>query len=80
MSETPTKLVVDLSKPVGQREQIVPLTAEEIAEREERAQIAAEEAAAEEAAAEARAAAKASAEDKLAALGLTPEEVSALLG
>jgi len=79
MSETPTKIVVDLSKPAGQREQIVPLTAEEIAERDERARIAAEEAAAEEASAEARAAAKASAEDKLASLGLTTEEIKALL-
>lgn len=31
MTDTPVKIVVDLSKPKGEREQIVPLTAEEIA-------------------------------------------------
>lgn len=42
--KTPVKIVVDLSKPEGERESIVPLTAEEIAEREARAlQAAAEE-------------------------------------
>lgn len=34
MSETPKKLVVDLSKPKGERQQYIELTAEEIAERE----------------------------------------------
>ena len=31
---TPVKIVIDLSKPEGERESIVPLTAEEIAQRE----------------------------------------------
>jgi hypothetical protein len=55
-----------------------PLTAEEIAQRETDAIAAAERIAAEEEAAAAKAAAKASAEAKLTALGLTPEEISAL--
>jgi hypothetical protein len=56
----------------------IPLTAEEISQRE--ADIAASEIryAEEVAAAEAKAAAKASAEAKLAALGLTAEEIAAL--
>jgi hypothetical protein len=33
MSETPVKIVVDLSKPKGERESIIPLTKAEIAER-----------------------------------------------
>ena len=37
MSDTPVKVIVDLSKPAGERESIVPLTAEEIAEREQMA-------------------------------------------
>ncbi len=37
MSDTPVKIIVDLSKPAGERESIVPLTAEEIAEREQMA-------------------------------------------
>jgi len=57
-----------------------PLTAEEIAANEAaQAQAAADALAAEEAAA-AKAAAKASAEGKLAKLGLTADEVAALLG
>lgn len=40
MSETPMKLIIDLSKPEGQRESYVPLTAEEIAQRDLDAQQA----------------------------------------
>ena len=43
MSETPVKIIIDLSKPKGERESIIPLTAEEIAERDAQALIAAEE-------------------------------------
>ena len=67
MAQTPTKLVVDLSKPQGhpERVQSIPLTAEEIAQRELDA-IAAQEAEAErEAAAQALADLKASAKAKL---------------
>ena len=71
----PTKLIVDCSTGVTTE---VELTDAEIAQREaDAAEYAAEQAAKEEAAA-AKAAAKASAEAKLAALGLTAEEISAL--
>lgn len=77
MTETLTKVIVDCS--TGEQT-VVPLTAEEIAQREadraaaEAAQLAAEEEAA------AKAAAKASALAKLAALGLTEEEAAAIAG
>ena len=57
-----------------------PLTAEEIAEREAAAAQATADALAAEEVAAAKAAAKASAEGKLAKLGLTADEVAALLG
>ena len=80
MAEVITKLVVDLSKPEGHPERIqsIPLTEEELAQRETD-RIAAEEAEAQRLAEEAaRAEAKASAQAKLAALGLTVEEIQAL--
>ena len=55
-----------------------PLTAEEIAQREADAQAFEARKAEEEAAKAAEEAAKASAQSKLAALGLTPEEIAAL--
>lgn len=71
----PTKIIVDCS--TGEQTE-VELTAEEIAQMEAD-QIAAEAArAAAEAEAAAKAEAKANAEAKLAALGLTPEEIAAL--
>jgi len=79
MSETPVKVIVDLSQPKGQRESIVPLTADEIAEREAMAAQAETERLAQEQAEADRLAAKASAEAKLAALGLDAEEVAAIL-
>ena len=80
MSEIITKLVVDLSKPEGhpERVQSIPLTAEELAERELMQAQAEAERLEREALELAQAEAKASAEAKLAALGLTPEEISAL--
>ena len=82
MSEIITKLVVDLSKPEGdpERVQSIPLTEEELEERElmrlqaeaDREQREADEAA--------KIAAKASAVAKLTALGLSDSEVSALVG
>ena len=80
MSDTPVKVIIDLSKHEGERKSIVPLTAEEIAQRELDAQRAAEERAAREAEAQAKADAKASAVAKLAALGLSDDEVAALIG
>jgi len=71
----PTKLIVDCSTGVTTE---VELTDEEVAQREADAAAFAEIKAAEEAAEAAKAAAKASAEAKLAALGLTAEEIAAL--
>ena len=80
MSEIITKLVVDLSKPEGdpERVQSIPLTAEELEERElmQLEAIAAQEQ--READEAARALAQASAESKLEALGLTADEIAAL--
>lgn len=59
---------------------LVPLTEEELAEREQWAIEAAEREAAEEAKVAAKETAKETAKAKLAALGLTEEEVLALLG
>lgn len=75
MSDTPMKLVVDLAK--GTQEYI-PLTAAEIAQRDQDAAKAAEDKAAADAAAQAEADAKLAAQAKLQALGLTGEEVAAL--
>ena len=80
MTDTPVKVVVDLSKPAGERESIIPLTAEEIAQREADAQAYAQEQAQREAEETARQAAKTSAQSKLAKLGLTAAEIEALLG
>lgn len=77
MTDTPIKIIVDCS--TGQVQEL-PLTPEEIAQREADAQAAAEEQAQRQAAEAARTAAKASAESKLAKLGLTAAEISALLG
>lgn len=75
MTDVLTKLVVNCE--TGE-ETIIPLTAEEIAQKEADAIEWAERKAQEDAEAQAKAVAKASAEAKLAALGLTPEEISAL--
>ena len=77
MTETLTKIVVDCA--TGQQS-IIPLTAEEIAQREADAAAFAEQKAAEEAAAEALAALKASAKAKLVAgQPLTEEEAATLV-
>ena len=80
MSETPMKIVVDLSKPKGERESIIPLTDEEIAERDAQAAQAELDRQAEEAAQAEQQALKDSANAKLLALGLSPEEVAAITG
>jgi predicted HAD superfamily Cof-like phosphohydrolase len=69
------KVIVDCS--TGEQT-VVPLTAEEIAELEAAAAKAEQDRLAAEAEAAAKAAAKAAAEAKLAALGLTAEEIAAL--
>ena len=71
----PTKLIVDCSTGVTTE---VELTDAEVAQREVDAAASAARRAEEDAAATAKAAAKASGEAKLAALGLTAEEISAL--
>jgi hypothetical protein len=71
----PTKIVVDCS--TGEQFEIE-LTSEEIAQRETDAAAAAIERAEREAAEASAAEAKASAEAKLAALGLTSEEIAAI--
>jgi hypothetical protein len=80
MSETPMKIVVDLSKPKGERESIIPLTDDEIAERDAQAAQAELDRQAEEAAQAEQQALKDSANAKLLALGLSPEEVAAITG
>ena len=75
MSEVLTKLVVDCS--TGEQS-VVPLTAEEVAQREIDAAIAAEAQATREAELAAKAAARASLEAKLAALGISAEELATL--
>jgi len=80
MTEIPTRLIVDLSKPKGQRETYVPLTDEEIAERDAQAVIA-EAQRVEQEAIEAQKAADAQAgRDALMALGLTEAQITALVG
>ena len=74
MSDTPTKVIVDCSTGITE---VVPLTAEEIADLET-ARLAAED---QKAAAEAEAAAKAvQRQEILDRLGLTAEEAALLLG
>ena len=80
MTETPMKIIVDLSKPKGQRESIIPLTDEEIAERDAQAAQAELDRQAQEAAQAEQQALKDSANSKLLALGLSPEEIAAITG
>lgn len=75
MTETLTKIVVDC---LTGEQTIVPLTAEEIAQREVDAQAYAEQKAIQEAEEAAKATAKASAIAKLAALGLSDTEIAAI--
>ena len=75
MSETLTKIIVDCSTGVVAE---VPLTGEEIAQRQLDAEAAAAAQHEKEAEEQAALAAKESAQSKLAALGLTPEEITAL--
>ena len=77
MAETLTKIIVDCS--TGDVQEI-PLTEEEIAEREAMAVQAEADRLAREAEEAAKAAARESAKSKLAELGLTEEEIQALAG
>ena len=71
----PTRIEIDCSTGV---ETIIELTDAEVAELEAQAAVAEQERQAREAELAAAEAAKASAQSKLAALGLTPEEIAAL--
>jgi hypothetical protein len=75
MSNVPKKLVVDVA---AGTQQYIDLTPEEIEQMAVDAQAAAIERAERDAVAEAKADAKLSAQAKLAALGLTGEEIAAL--
>ena len=75
MTDTPKKLIVDVEK--GTHE-YVDLTPAEIAERDQMAAQAEVDRAAREAEEQAKADAKLAAQAKLAALGLTGEEVAAI--
>jgi sugar-specific transcriptional regulator TrmB len=81
MSEVITKLVIDASLPEGHPDkvQIIPLTEEELAEREAMRIQAEADQLQREADQLAQAEAKASAEAKLSALGLTADEIAALV-
>jgi hypothetical protein len=80
MSENPVKVVIDLSKPKGQRESIIPLTDEEIAERDAQAVQAEQERVEQEAIADQKAADAQAGRDALVALGLTEAQITALVG
>ena len=75
MSEKLTKVVVNCATGVAE---VIELTAQEIAQRDQDAAAAAEERSIREAQEMAKAVVKAAAEAKLAALGLTAEEIAAL--
>jgi hypothetical protein len=77
MANTMTKTIINCET---NEVEIVPLTAEEIAQHEADAIAFAEQKAQEEAEAEAKAEAKASALAKLTALGLTEDEAKAIAG
>ena len=75
MADTPTKVIVNCETGVTE---VLPLTAQEIADMETARVAAEDQRAAAEAEAAVVAAAKESANAKLAALGLTAEEIAAL--
>jgi hypothetical protein len=80
MADVPVKIVVDLSKPKGERESIIPLTKAEITERDAQAVQAEAERVEQEAIAQALTDLKASAKAKLiAGKALTAEEADTLV-
>ncbi len=82
MNDRPTRIEVDCSLPEGHPDKvkIIPLTDEEIAERELMAAQAATEMAEKERLQAEKLANRESAKSKLAAFGLTEAEINALLG
>ena len=77
MSDNPTKVVVDCSTGITE---VIPLSAQEIADLETARVAAEDQRKAAEAEAAAKAAAKQAAQDKLKALGLTDLEITAITG
>jgi len=80
MSNEIKKLVIDLSKPKGKREQYIALTQEEIANIQIRVEEAEAKLLVDEAEAQDKADAKASGVAKLSALGLSDAEIAAITG
>jgi len=80
MTSNPTKIVIDLSKPKGQRESIIELTAEEIAEHEAMAANAEANRLAEEAIEAQKAVDAQAGRNALLALGLSEAQITALVG
>jgi hypothetical protein len=80
MTERPIKLVVNLSKPKGERESYIPLTDEEIAERDAQAVLAEAERVEQEAIEAQTATHRQAGREALVALGLTEAQITALVG
>jgi hypothetical protein len=80
MTETPVKIVVDLSQPKGERESIIPLTQAEIDERDAQAVIAEQERADQQAIDDQTALDAQAGRDALVSLGLTEAQITALIG
>tara|TARA_R110001606_G_C14926906_1_gene597386 strand:- start:17 stop:262 length:246 start_codon:yes stop_codon:yes gene_type:complete len=80
MGEKLTKLIVDLSKPAGERETVIELTDEEIAEHELNLARATAENLAEKKALDQKKADAQAGRDALVALGLTEAQINALIG
>ena len=80
MTEILTKIVVDLSKPKGQRESIIPLTQAEINERDSQALVIEQEQSDQQAIDDQKALDAQAGRDALVSLGLTEAQITALIG
>jgi hypothetical protein len=80
MSEILTKIIVDLSKPKGERESIIPLTEAEIEEFKVQSVRLEAERVEREAIAEQKSTDAQAGRDALVALGLTEAQITALVG
>jgi uncharacterized protein related to proFAR isomerase len=80
MTDVPVKIVVDLSKPKGERESYIPLSQAEIDERDAQIIIAEQERADQQAIADQTALDAQAGRDALVSLGLTEAQITALVG
>ena len=80
MTDTPMKLIVDLSKPKGERESYIALTDAEVQDLDAKAVLAEAERVEQEAIADQTAADAQAGRDALMALGLTEAQITALVG